>query len=132
MFFCINLQNLFDIQNFSNNNNCDENHYYYCYDLFMLLASDLDNGRKNNYKMYVSIIIIIPCTYTDLPSLVPSDVCSTESPTSSVDAEALLNWMALLCGDIGVSRRNFIANHFPRNCRHNKRTDKQNNTVAVK
>ena len=52
-----------------------------------------------------------------LPSLVPSDVCSTESPASSVDAEALLNWMALLSSDIGVSRRNFIANHFPRNCR---------------
>ena len=69
--------------------------------------------------------------YTDLPSLVPSDVCSTESPTSSVDAEALLNWMALLSGDIGVSRRNFIANYFPRNCRHNKRTGKQNVIVAV-
>jgi hypothetical protein len=29
----------------------------------------------------------------------------------------LLNWMALLSGENGVSRRSFIANHLPRNCR---------------
>ena len=73
----------------------------------MLLVIDLDI-----WGIISSIIIIITIFSTDLPSLVPS-----ESPTSSVDAEALLNWMALLSGDIGVSRRNFIANHFPRNCK---------------
>ena len=62
-------------------------------------------------------IIIIAATmisyYTDLLSLVPSAICSAETPAaaSSVDDEALLNRMALLSGEIGVSRRNFIANH---------------------
>ena len=81
------------------------------------MANDLQSQKHKGEGLITAAIIIITMTsFVDLPSLVPSAACSAESPVaSSVDDEALLNWMALLSGEIGVSRRNFIANHLPRN-----------------
>ena len=49
--------------------------------------------------------------------LFPPSLYIYVSAASSVNEEVLLNWMALLSGEIGISRRNFMANHLPRNCR---------------